>query len=633
MRGLFLSLLVLLPATSADARSLRWSSFDVEARLDADGVLHVSERQAIVFDGDWNGGERVFDLRPGQRLRFESLYRIDPATGAETRLSRGSLDTVDNWDWEERHHLRWRSRRPSDPPFDQQTIVYRLDYSLLGIVRADGDSYHLDHNFAPHSLAGVIDEFTVELVLDPAWIASPDLERRWKVSGLYSGRDVLATATLGHAGTAPAAVERTVPDHRVYALAIAVLCLLGLKLPGLWRAETALGRRRRPAVPDPITREWLDEVLFSLRPEEAGALWDRKVGAPEVAAVIARLVAEGRLISRVSDPGGRWRKPTMELELARDRCELSGYERSLVDKLFFDGRTRTDTRALRRHYRKSGFDPATEIRPGIAARLKRLGDEGPAPVLPSWKPTALLFAAFVTALGLEAWARGPLALAPLIAALAIVTPVPVIAAYVAAVAYRSGLGRPPLAWLPFLVPLALLAAGCLFVAWSGAGGRELFTDLRPGIFGALSLALLASTVGVSVLNQARTRERRGILARRQLLAAARRHVREQLASPVPLLEDGWFPYILAFGLSRRADAWARRFGPPAQDASRVSTTSWSPASGTGWTGGGGAFGGAGATAAWTAAATGLAAGVSAPSSSGGSGGGGGSSGGGGAGGW
>jgi hypothetical protein len=44
----------------AEARSLHWSRLEVEAQLDANGVLGVIEKQSIVFDGAWNGGERWF---------------------------------------------------------------------------------------------------------------------------------------------------------------------------------------------------------------------------------------------------------------------------------------------------------------------------------------------------------------------------------------------------------------------------------------------------------------------------------------------------------------------------------------------------------------------------------------------
>ena len=47
-------------------RELHWDRLDVEARLDAAGSLHVTETHAMVFTGDWNGGERKFNIRPQQ---------------------------------------------------------------------------------------------------------------------------------------------------------------------------------------------------------------------------------------------------------------------------------------------------------------------------------------------------------------------------------------------------------------------------------------------------------------------------------------------------------------------------------------------------------------------------------------
>ena len=77
-----------LHAPALYARTLHWSSLDVAANLEADGRLHVTERQAIVFDGDWNGGERRFRLLGPQRLELVALRKIDTATGAAAPLRR-----------------------------------------------------------------------------------------------------------------------------------------------------------------------------------------------------------------------------------------------------------------------------------------------------------------------------------------------------------------------------------------------------------------------------------------------------------------------------------------------------------------------------------------------------------------
>src|SRR5688500_11756531 len=96
----------------------------VEARLDANGRLHIIERQAMVFTGDWNGGERIFRVGLGQDLKLHGLSRQDAVAGERVALRQGDLSRVDNYDWTDSRTLRWRSRLPSDLPFEAREIVY-----------------------------------------------------------------------------------------------------------------------------------------------------------------------------------------------------------------------------------------------------------------------------------------------------------------------------------------------------------------------------------------------------------------------------------------------------------------------------------------------------------------------------
>src|ERR1051326_3890422 len=96
-RSVAIGLLAICAAASARARTLHWKSIEVKATLDADGLLHVSERQNMVFDGDWNGGERKFRIEPGQQLTLGSITRIDPESGARTPLVDGDLASVDHY--------------------------------------------------------------------------------------------------------------------------------------------------------------------------------------------------------------------------------------------------------------------------------------------------------------------------------------------------------------------------------------------------------------------------------------------------------------------------------------------------------------------------------------------------------
>ena len=92
-------------------------------------------------------------------------------------------------------------------------------------------------------------------------------------------------------------------------------------------------------------------------------------------ALIARMVAEGKLESDIGQDGGG---SSMTLRLKVDRRTLERQESTLVDGLFFDGRTETSTEAVKAHYQESGFDPAAAIRGELEQALEALfPDETP----------------------------------------------------------------------------------------------------------------------------------------------------------------------------------------------------------------------------------------------------------------
>lgn len=630
------------------ARELYWESLAVEARLDADGLLHVVERQTMVFSGDWNGGERTFRLGTGQRVELEGLRRVDPATGRETSLSEGDLDRVDHYDWTGPATLRWRSRLPSDPPFDETVITYVLDYTLSGVIEtldAASKTFAMAPDFVFPDRAGRIERFTLELEIDPVWYPLGTVPQRVERQDLAPGESAVVGAELRYTGDGwPADVPRPVPAWLSAALLLATLAAMAWMVAGLLRHEAAVGRYDPPPMPERLDRDWIERHLLSFPPEVAGALWDRAIGPPEVAAVIARLVSEGQLESEVEER--LFGRKVLHLRRTVPFSELRGYDRVLVAGLFVEGAERTDTETLRQHYRSSGkgYRPAAEIQPGLelavesALREAAAGEAPPPPdepgILGRRRSLWLLLAA-VAAFGLA------LALRPEVhMVLGVFLLVGASLLYGFGRALAAAWGR-RIDWgnaraLLFLVPgfgIALLgAAGVLFV--------DRFSPVPSHLAAQLGIALLALAAISSLVRVARSRETRAGVRLRQRLAAARRMLRDELERTDPDLEDAWLPYLLALGLEREVDRWSVSYaGSGASEAMMATrgTSSSSSSSGGGWSGGGGAFGGAGATSGWAAAAGGLAAGVSAPSSSGsgggGGGGGGGSSGGGGGGGW
>ncbi len=626
-------------AAPAAARELHWRALEVEARLEADGFLHVRESQTMVFTGDWNGGERVFRLAVGQPFELLGVWRLDEASGELLELAGGSLAQVDRYDFVDRTTLRWRSRMPGDPPFDDTAITYVLEYRMGEVLRPLGEGYRLDHDFAFTDRVGVIERFRLELELDPVWRPLGSFTGRFEAAGLPPGAGHVVTVDLAFAGEGrPAGVRHPPPlEPRLAAFALAALAMVALYLD-FRRGERATGRYDRPSVPPGIDRPWLEQSLFDLLPEEVGGLWERRVGAPEVAALLASWESEGKIASEVEPARGFFQRDKLTLRLVADRDEFTGYEAALVKKLFFGGRTETDTEAIRERYRKTGFDPAGTIRSGINRRLKKLYPTRRRPEGDRRAVTAGLWLAFLALMAVAAVLRplptlhlAGLLIPPLVVLYLLFGLIPATAARLRVLDFF------PFALL-FLVPgllfLAVMAALVFFDRWLPGVAFE----PQPGVWASAALAALAVGVWSSLLNNARTRETPEGVRKRQLLTAARRLLAAELRRERPALEDAWMPYLLALGLGPRVDGWWRRFGAATGVGTEaVPTGGFSGrSSGGGWTGGGGAFGGGGASASWAAAATGLAAGVARPSSGGGggsSGGGGGSSGGGGGGGW
>lgn len=628
-----------LAAQDDDGRTLRISELAVEARLDARGRLHIRERQGMVFDGAWNGGEVSFDLRTGQAFDFQSIARVDPATGERIPLTEGDLDDVDEYSWEG-GTLRWRSRLESDPPFANEEITYELEYALAPVLARDGDDYRLQHDFA-FSNRPDVDRFRVDLALDSAWSSPFGRNIREEASPLPAGRGYTLTVPLEYAGAEePLAAPRPPPAAVRGPIALGALLVPLLVLLGLRRRDRELDQMAPETPPDEIDASWLETHIFAYPPEVVGTAWDRDVGQAEVAALLARLVAEGKLGSRV-DPDDK--EPVLHLTRNVPLSDFEEHERELLEGLFFDGGDQTDTASVREHYEKKGFDPAARIRDALLGQLSHLPGDGR--VRRPWLPGLLVAAAGVAAAVLVP--DGPGRAAVVAVAVALLAATALIALALAATLSKRVAGRRGFA-IAVVVVLAVPALVLALVAWGTIPGAQATVFYRPGAALLLSLVVALAGIGWCALALARPGETAERLAFRRRLVSARRFFTAELERPAPRLQDAWFPYLLAFGLGTHVDRWFRAFGGRHEpDPSRVALGGMLGASGaagrggsggSGWTGGGpqfggGQFGGGGAGGAWGVAAAGMAAGVAAPSSTGGGGGGVSISGGGARGGW
>ena len=384
-----LPLALLLFAATALGDELRWRSLDVEAKIDDDGTLHASERHTMIFDGEWNGGQRTIPLRvdpPPQGLTFDRVARVvsKKKTIDLTRVS-DAPDQVDEYGvYNDGTTIRWRARLADDPPFRGRRITYIIDYTLTNALIRRGAPLRLDYDFTPTDRPGPIEHFSLIVELPkslnqpPIKIARDNIppgegvlvrETYWLPKG---ARAPAALAPAAAAPPAPAPPKKEPSPTKTpitpFTAHVIVFALIVLALLFVFRfffGEAAAGRFAR--VPGD-QRDWIDDFLSKLDAEVVGVAWDDVVGQDEVAAILARMTAEGKIKSSVE-------KGDMILKLEVPFDTLRGYEADLIQALFL-GKSEATTRAVREHYAASGFDPARVV--GDSVKRALLG-------LPQWE--------------------------------------------------------------------------------------------------------------------------------------------------------------------------------------------------------------------------------------------------------
>jgi uncharacterized membrane protein YgcG len=637
-----LMLWCIVPGVQARQKELHWDALDVDARLNADGVLDVTERHTMVFNGDWNGGERVFNVRPRQKLEFLSLERVDVKNGSLKQLRESAVPSnVDEFTWTDSRTLRWRSRLPSDPPFANTRLTYVLHYKLSGIVLKDDAQYRIDHDFAFSNRPGAIAAFSLRLNLDPVWEPVGEKRDRYDSGPLAPGQSFVLTIPLRYSGTGtPTAIDGSRPPEidgsrppEIVGAVAAILVGFALIVLGFMTRERSLGRFARVDSFE-VDSAWIEKNILVYPAEVVGAAWDGRIGTSEVVALIARMTAEGKLESEVDG------KDSMTLRLKVDRNTLDGHERALVDGLFFDHRTETSTTAVQRHYKSSGFNPASVITPDLNKHVKKVLPSGDVRV--GRLAGIALFLTGAVLLARTVYSEPVMAGGAIAAVVALMILVSLL--QIPGWLFKSRMDWGEVAAALLMIPALFVSLGTAAFLWLVVGTGKV--ELPLTMIGAVTAWALC--LSNSSINRMKSRQSRDAIAFRKRLAAGRNFFQKELEKPRPKLRDNWYPWLLAFGLGKQIDVWSSHHPTTTSNSStwnqsttHTASSSSSSASSTqtGWSGGGGLSGGAGATGAWAAAAVGMAAGVAAPSSSSSSGGGssssssGGSSGGGGGGGW
>jgi hypothetical protein len=238
------------------------------------------------------------------------------------------------------------------PPILRST--HGITYELSIRIRTSScptDNWVLDHDFGFADRPGIIENFSVRLLeLEPNWQPTMMFNGRWQARNLPPGEGFVVHVPLRYTGTGQvSAVDLGAAPIERGILAVVSLILLASLGRRLYVRERSNGRLDPLPAPASVDEHWLDEYVFKDLPEVVGAAWDNSTGASEVAAVLARLVSEGRLRSEVR-PGGCSRI-LCPPRLLVDRDRFHDYERRLVDALFGSTDRTTDTDRIRQRYK------------------------------------------------------------------------------------------------------------------------------------------------------------------------------------------------------------------------------------------------------------------------------------------
>lgn len=582
-----ISALLIFAATALTAqdRSLFWERLESDAFLDSEGSLHVTEIQTIVFDGDYNGGERRFPLQLSnpQAGLFVKLNGMDRLEGdAWVPLRFGNLERVHHYEYDQWGGLvRWRARLPSDSPFRGERLVYRLKFVWPVVLRREDSRIVLKHDFAFPDREGMIKVFRTRLRVDPVWTASEAFNDWIEAGPLLPGTGFVRTVSFDIPSNVPLPYK-THAEKVLYKLsALGVVPLLVLFFLWFARREKATGLAVDPAPPD---QTWMRDVFLNHPPEVIADA----CGSPDhILSTLLLRLQTGKLLDFA---GGAF------LRLG----DGHGEEKKFLDRLFPSGKSEATADEIAAYRQKNKFG---EIRWDAWSAAYNWRSEHK---IERYDPDVRWFArpvlwmfAFLFFL-VPAFAFTDLAAVEFAGLLTCVL--------LALPWMRSQkAGRGPFvrtSTIAFCHAILLLA------------GIAALPVLTAAVLWLLPLTLLVCFA--SLLSARSVRSRQVTLYWEELVARGRTFF-EQALKKQQVLEESWAPYLLALGLSATStmraplpaetaagQRTAGSSGSASDDAQRTrdsanesGPSSAGPAAGSS----GGRFGGAGATVSWAESLT------------------------------
>src|SRR5262249_38410773 len=235
------------------------------------------------------------------------------------------------------------------------------------------------------------------------------------------------------------------------------------------------------------------------------------------------------------------------------------------------------TKDVRAHYRRTGFDPAAAIRPELEARVRVLLEAGDPPRFIG--PLGVVWFLACAALIGAAWYRGETgAFGSRFVGIAALAVAGIVRG--TGVSFRSRMDWGRMAALLCLLPALIFGAATVAFIYLYVGKGAV--DLSP--FALMAIVGLALWVTYNAIRGLQTRTSRQAVGWGKNLTAGRAFFSAKLQQPHAALRDEWYPWLLALGLGKEADAWSiRRVSPDDIDPTfrRDSSPGYTTSSGDG----------------------------------------------------
>jgi hypothetical protein len=566
--------LLLVPSALGSYVVARWTHLEIVAHLNPDSTIQVTETHDISVRGDVSTLDRQVGFGPGQRVRFQGIWRITD-DGSLQPLTPGDAAQPSRYQaFDETGVLHWSMLEGTATPTGDGFVRrrYRIVYDLAGAVVPAWD---LPAGPAPLDIlrsSWGSPRVRLREALAAWREASPAPDRRYRLD-----QDVLLPSRDGPSYPMDGAnyylewgelawrrldpeepLGKSTPggDYRVRHLleylpagrpdgvdfveaairtgSPAALPVFGLVL---WLIFVIAEARRRPHV----DRAFFEANVLASPPEVLGAMLWRNPDPPSFAALVTRLANEQKVRVEILEAGVGDQPSKTRFSLRVDRASLRPWEKAVVDRVFGKSSEVTSDELQGRH--RQGILDLDQITADEYARAL------PEPARPSrrWLPWLLALALGLAGMFLLAWdlkhyARAePFALA--VGTLAAVM-IP------AAIPTEGWLGY-SLATTPWLLlPLAVFTV---------ANGAFVLLPNAP-FSGAASAGLALSFLCAYQRFLANTPRLEGEIGRRvEALWWSRGWARRELHRRDPDLRDEWVPSLRALKLSRALERWQRRF--------------------------------------------------------------------------